>query len=211
MPKLLEKKKEVIRYVEDDVDIRYALITHNPFIHSSVMLRRSILSYYNLKYNQEQLHVEDYDMWIRILHHSKGKILPVILIRYRLHSEQLSEIHSTLQLMNSNKIQSSYLKDLGFNMDEIEIVLTLLNNCLLNVSHLLGLMDKINELSLKLPFPEKRDQFLETLLKKIINQLQEKKHITFKEFLYLLKQKNIFSLKQKCMFIFKVFNDEQNK
>jgi glycosyltransferase involved in cell wall biosynthesis len=201
--KYFGKKNEILKYVEEDVDIRYALITHNPFIHSTVILRKSILSEFELQYDKAHLHVEDYDLWIRILNYSKGKILPEVLIHYRVHNEQISKVHLKLQLINSFKIQSNYLLKLGFITDEIKIIQSLLNNFQLNVIILLNSMNRIIEFSLKLPFTEKRDFFLSTLQNSIKNQILEKKQLTLNEFFLLLTKKE-FSIKQKIAFIFKI-------
>lgn len=194
-----------LRYVEEDEDIRYALITHNPFIHSSVMLRNSILLINNLKYNKEQLHVEDYALWIHLLQYTKGKIMSDILIYYRTHIEQISVVNAKDQIINTQKLQKNYLKKIGFCSDEINLVHSLLNKVELSSLALILGFQKIERLSVKLPFIEKRLQFLNLLILSASNQLFNKKKITFKEFFLLVRIKSTFTLKQKIAFLLKVF------
>lgn len=198
-------KKQVLKYVEDDADIRYALISHNPFIHSTVMLRRSILTIYKLQYCRDQLHVEDYGLWIRMMNYTKGKILPEILVSYRLHCDQISEVYVNEQLINTNHVQANYLNALGYTSDEIEIILLLIKKTSLNISKLLDFSFRIIDLSAKFPFEETREQFFKLLHSEIKNQLLQTKQLSYKEFFYILTKTKLFTLKQKTAFLIKVF------
>ena len=70
---------------------------NNPIFHSSTLIRRSILSLvgnYNPRYNL----AEDYDLWLRIYKHSKIKVLPEILTKYRIHEQNTSILFEKTQL-----------------------------------------------------------------------------------------------------------------
>ena len=56
---------EIIRPPEDDRDIRRVLIRRNPFVHSSVMLRRSVLASAG-GYDPSFPVAQDYDLWLRL-------------------------------------------------------------------------------------------------------------------------------------------------
>ena len=197
-------KQEVLKYVEEDEDIRYALITHNPFIHSTVMIRTSVLKDHHLKYQADQLHVEDYDLWIRMMKYSKGKILPEILVGYRSHNEQISNIHSSLQFSNAKKIQSLYLIELGFKIEEAEFISLLMTDYSFNIKDLIDFYNKIITLCQKLPFKDRQDSFVKTLERKIRNQILEKKQLTINEYILLINKKKMFTFKQKLSFILKL-------
>lgn len=72
----------------DDKDIRRYIKIHNPFIHPSVIFRRDIIdkvgAYRNFKHN------EDYELWTRILPIGEGHNIPQKLIKYRIHSKQIT-------------------------------------------------------------------------------------------------------------------------
>lgn len=68
----------------NDKAIRRMLLTHNPFIHPSTMLRRNLLlasGGYKNNFN----HIEDYELWTRLLQFGQGANLPERLIKYRLN------------------------------------------------------------------------------------------------------------------------------
>lgn len=67
---------------------KYALL-HSPFIHPSVIMRKNILlqvgGYKNFR------HVEDYELWTRILNRTETCNLPRFLIKYRIHDGQITK------------------------------------------------------------------------------------------------------------------------
>lgn len=65
------------------------LFLHNPFIHSSIMIRREVLISAGL-YKKNFRHVEDYELWSRVLPRYKGVNIPVKLLQYRKHSNQVT-------------------------------------------------------------------------------------------------------------------------
>jgi glycosyltransferase involved in cell wall biosynthesis len=74
----------------NDVEIRRYGKFHNPFIHSSVMIRADFIKQTG-GYRAFFRHVEDYELWTRILKRSRGANIPKMLIRYRRHSAQITE------------------------------------------------------------------------------------------------------------------------
>lgn len=67
----------------DDLSIRWKCLLGNPFGHPTVMLRRCLLTVHCLWY-REVKRAEDYDLWPRLLAHTKGANLRQPLLRYRL-------------------------------------------------------------------------------------------------------------------------------
>lgn len=66
---IYEKGTEINRYLlpELDIDIRKRILAKNCFVHSAVLIRKSILDQTGL-YSEDnsKLHVEDHDLWLRI-------------------------------------------------------------------------------------------------------------------------------------------------
>ena len=71
------------RQPENDLTIRWTSLLTNPFVHSTVMLRRHALREHGLNYNEAFDTSQDYDLWTRLLRHGKGANLSTPLIRYR--------------------------------------------------------------------------------------------------------------------------------
>lgn len=67
----------------------YSLL-HNPFIHSSVMFRKALISTIG-NYNKKFKHIEDYEFWTRIIYKYPCANIPLPLIRYRLHNNQITK------------------------------------------------------------------------------------------------------------------------
>ncbi|TAG56900.1 MAG: glycosyltransferase [Cytophagales bacterium] len=82
-----------INYPVRHEEINKYLIFANPFCHPSIMLRKSFLEMYKLKYDESKIPAEDANLWSKILQF--GGIcenIPLYLIQYRLHNNQISQI-----------------------------------------------------------------------------------------------------------------------
>jgi glycosyltransferase involved in cell wall biosynthesis len=73
----------VIRPPEDDRAIRHALIRRNPFVHSSVMLRRALATAAG-GYDASFPVAQDYDLWLRLSAVTRMANLPELLVVRRL-------------------------------------------------------------------------------------------------------------------------------
>ncbi|MFA6797435.1 MAG: glycosyltransferase [Candidatus Paceibacterota bacterium] len=74
---------------KENKKIKLFLLFHNPFIHSSVIFNKNIIiksgGYRDFK------HVEDYELWTRIIYKNKIANLPERLICYRVHDKQITK------------------------------------------------------------------------------------------------------------------------
>jgi glycosyltransferase involved in cell wall biosynthesis len=88
---------EIIRPPEDDRDIRRVLIRRNPFVHSSVMVRRSLLASaggYDVSFPVAQ----DYDLWLRLSALTRMANLAEPLVVRRLVAGRVTAGRDTLRL-----------------------------------------------------------------------------------------------------------------
>jgi Glycosyl transferase family 2 len=97
-----------------DTDIRWHLLFMNPFAHSSVMFRRSLLlRHADLRYDARFGPALDYDLWSRMLQHGRGANLVHPLVKYRIHAEQmLGPAHPP----QANEIGAANMRELGLNV-----------------------------------------------------------------------------------------------
>lgn len=72
----------------------------NPISHPTVMFRRSVILNIGM-YDPLKMPSEDYDLWVRVLRHSKIANLEMPLLRYREHSLSISKVRSEEQRMGS--------------------------------------------------------------------------------------------------------------
>jgi glycosyltransferase involved in cell wall biosynthesis len=73
-----------------NIDTKWVLNWRNVLIHSTVMLRAEILKENALNYRVEMNRAEDFDLWNRIAQIGDFMYLPDVLIRYRVHGENIS-------------------------------------------------------------------------------------------------------------------------
>ena len=76
----------------------------NPFIHSSIMVRKAVIQNAGL-YRMIFEGAEDYDLWMRISEITKIAILPEYLLQYRLHSDSVTHNARVRQLFSARLVQ----------------------------------------------------------------------------------------------------------
>jgi GT2 family glycosyltransferase len=79
----------IASYPTADAELRTALRTINPFVHSSIVMRRSAFDSAG-GYRANLAHSEDLDLWLRLAELGTLANLPKPIVRYRVHSAQQS-------------------------------------------------------------------------------------------------------------------------
>jgi glycosyltransferase involved in cell wall biosynthesis len=79
----------VVRPPVDDAALRRALIRANPFVHSSVMVRRELLARVG-GYDERLAVAQDYDLWMRLARLTRLATLPEVLVVRRLGAGRVS-------------------------------------------------------------------------------------------------------------------------
>ncbi|MDY4524138.1 MAG: glycosyltransferase [Treponema sp.] len=80
-----------------------------PFYHPSVMIKAAVLKQY--KYLREFQYAEDYELWLRILHNYEAVNLRKRLLKYRIHSQQISKTKTLRQIQIMEKIYTKHKFD----------------------------------------------------------------------------------------------------
>jgi len=94
----------VVRPPTEDAALRGALIRHNPFVHSSVMMRRSALEQaggYDLSFPVAQ----DYDLWMRMSRVTRMANLPEPLVVRRLLPGRISATREAERLRAEARVR----------------------------------------------------------------------------------------------------------
>ena len=89
---------------QDDVAIRWQMLFESPFAHPAVMLRRQILVANRLTYDSAFRVAQDYELWTRLLNHTKGANLSELLLEYRIHNDSASSRRGDEQRSNQLKV-----------------------------------------------------------------------------------------------------------
>lgn len=114
---------EARRYPTDDTEIRCWLLFESALGHPSVMIRRAMLAQPSLSYDTACLHAEDYDLWVRAARHTVLANIPKVLLRYRLHPQQVVQKYDVVKLASAGRVRLAQLECLGIRPTEEEFAL----------------------------------------------------------------------------------------
>ena len=95
----------------DPEKVKVTALFFSPILHASSIWKKESFDKYGLRFRQEMVPAEDYDMWCRAL--SKGlKLvnLPNVLYRYRIHPSQATT-QTEKSRLKCREIQQEYMKD----------------------------------------------------------------------------------------------------
>ncbi len=105
-------------------DLKVRILWGNPFIHSSVILRKSIFENAGLAYDPTFPVAQDYDLWSRALAEGLSAInLPEYLLTYRVHETNVTAIRGAERREAVHHILSRELQRLCLEASESEIEL----------------------------------------------------------------------------------------
>lgn len=91
--KIFEDNSDKVQYhihATHPADLKFDLLFDNPFVHSSVMFRKSAIELVG-NYNPDRNLYEDFDLWSRFSEKGDVANLPEILVDYRHHDKGLSK------------------------------------------------------------------------------------------------------------------------
>jgi len=200
--------KSQLLYHVDYKSIKFALSFYCPFIHPSVMLRKSVIDELDVIYDARYMHAEDYELWTRLAFKTKMANLPEYLLDYRIHDAQISSRHTFTQEEMAIAIREKYLKYyFPQNLDFITYVFQLSKQPLLinTISHQIYSLYILNKES---RFFEggNLNHYLILLWK---NSFLESKNLTLKTYFYFISKsityKSTWSLRQFLAIFIKVF------
>ncbi|BDU80966.1 glycosyltransferase family 2 protein [Clostridium perfringens] len=131
-------------------DIRAETILISPYVHSTVMLRKNVIG---IRYNEEFRQAQDYKLWSDLFKNKSIKFaaLESILVKYRVHDNQITKNSYSGQSKNANKIRASFFEFYNISLNDYEFELIerfFLGNCKLNnneMSKVIDLYDLIIE------------------------------------------------------------------
>jgi len=114
---------DVLRYPTDDATIRSWMLFESVLAHPSIILRREVLSKAGLLYDETCMHAEDYDLWVRAAHYTALSNIPKVLLRYRLHPQQVVHKHDVKKLASAKLVRLAQLERLAIRPTEEELAL----------------------------------------------------------------------------------------
>lgn len=159
---------QIIQHPLDNDEIKFFLLYNfNVLGHPTIMIRTSIIQKYNLKYEEQNKHVEDYGLWLAMLNKTDFANIGEILVHYRWHSNNISKQHSEVQIKNANRLKIEAQKDiLKINTENILESLNKLSlRKKLNSSDFIILIDYFSSLLEKAPYYQCKKHYIKTIIK----------------------------------------------
>lgn len=105
--------EKVIRHPSDHEKISVRLCLSSTFGHPTIMGRKEIFEKH--KYNKDFKNVEDYELWSRLIFEGEVANLDEVLLFYRVHENQVSNIYNDEQRIKSINIQLFLFKKTKYN------------------------------------------------------------------------------------------------
>jgi len=89
------------------------LLSNSPMAHPTVFLRTKIIKDNNIKYNTKYEAAEDYKMWTTLSEYGKLANLTDIILQYRIHPNQISNLKAKIQIERTKLIAFEYIQKLS--------------------------------------------------------------------------------------------------
>lgn len=124
-------KSGIARLTTDNKQAKTDLIFSSCIAHPSVMMRKAVIEKYTLKYETEFEQMEDYALWYNFAKYTGVVSLPVVLLKYRCHSSQVTQNYTEEFEEKHKNFKRKILNDLNVDYSEDEL-------CALNTFSLNG-------------------------------------------------------------------------
>ncbi len=105
---------------ENNDEIQIQFIRNNSIAHPVVMLRNSVLKANGIVYDVTKEPAEDFDLWVRLLNYGKLHNIQEVLLNYRVHQKQVSNLQSKKQRNISIDTKLNVFKNLSINWNQEE-------------------------------------------------------------------------------------------
>lgn len=114
--------------------------------HPSLIIRKSLLNRYHLRYDSAFQYAEDYDLYCRCIQYAPLDNLPEALVQYRIHNNSVSQKFYAQQKNDARAALYLHLRrlKLPFTLDEFTIHTNISypeDNCLLTVKEIISWFD----------------------------------------------------------------------
>ncbi len=109
---LIGEKSEIWKYPISNSACKDILLKSVPFAHPTILARKEIFTDQYEPYKQEMVPVEDYDLWVRLANKYEYANINEVLLSYRIHSEQISQVNKSKEVQLIYKIRLNLVEQL---------------------------------------------------------------------------------------------------
>ena len=111
--------------LETDTDrLTTNILFYSPSVHPTVMIRKSFLDQYGIRYNKDYRASEDYDIFARICEHGKIANIDEVLFRYRIMENNATFKNNDIGLVIYSEVMQRQFERMGltFTKEEIQLL-----------------------------------------------------------------------------------------
>jgi len=101
---------------ETDLEVRWTILFHNPFYHSTTAFRRSCFDAAG-RYRADELVSQDHYLWFDMLPFCRARNIAEPLVRYRMNSQGLTATNATNARARTDRIREVLWERLGLRYD----------------------------------------------------------------------------------------------
>jgi glycosyltransferase involved in cell wall biosynthesis len=110
----------VLRFPEEDRQIRTDMFFYYPFRNPTLMLRHEVILKHNLRFDPEFRHTLDYEFIQRMIGFTEAANLNESLLIYTVHSQQISTLRHDIFVAHADRVSLHMLHYLGIYLNEHE-------------------------------------------------------------------------------------------
>jgi len=111
----------VIRFQTEYEMIKSTLFFNGALAHPTIIMRKSVLEKNNIVYDSNFYPIEDYKLYLDISRYSKLGNIPEVLLKYRLHPDQMSKVFYAAQRAITKKIYKQQFQEMGVTATDKEL------------------------------------------------------------------------------------------
>lgn len=112
-----------VRYEISDAQIQIKHLYQTQIAHPTAILRNKVIKDYQLKFDFNFPHCEDYEFWTRLKNYGDLANLPKFLVKKREHQNKVSNQFACIQIKSCIQVKINEFKKIGVNFSESEIIL----------------------------------------------------------------------------------------
>jgi hypothetical protein len=116
-------REQTWRYPTFDEDIRSEFVFNSALVHSSVMVRKATFERLNLRYDESVARAQDFELWTRAAPQIQFANLDSVLVRYRVHPDQVGSKQGVEQRVAAEEVRLRELERMGVRPTNAELVL----------------------------------------------------------------------------------------
>jgi glycosyltransferase involved in cell wall biosynthesis len=116
-----ETQQKTSKYPLKHDDICLKQLFKIQLCHGTSMIRKSILTKFQLEFNSKFVHAEDFELFTRISNFTLLANIPEVLYFVRKHDKEVSHVFSQEQTDNTRLIQKRQFNDLGYPITDNEL------------------------------------------------------------------------------------------